>query len=100
MGIFDDNIAERYGQYTAQIPGMSVTDEDVRNVDEVYEVFEIAPSSMQQIRKGLGSIMITGVTIKGERVRVLIDPTANLDNVGTLSVGEPPDSYNLKSSQA
>ncbi|HUD08323.1 MAG TPA: hypothetical protein VMQ52_04545 [Candidatus Saccharimonadales bacterium] len=79
---------ERYGDYTGQKPGTTITDKSVRNVDDVFEVVSIAPDIMERITSELGKVTIIGKTRDGEQAIVNIDPFAELTSVGTILIGE------------
>jgi hypothetical protein len=82
-----DDIQDRYGEYIGQRPN-TVIDKATRNVDEVFEVVQIAPEKMERVSSELGRVTIFGVTREGERARVDINPFEELDILGTILLGE------------
>jgi len=85
-----DDVQERYGEYTGQRPNSRI-DKNTRDIDEVYEVVDIAPEKMERVSSELGRVTIVGITREGERVRVDINPFEELDTVGTILIGEELD---------
>jgi hypothetical protein len=84
----DENDKESYGKYTGQIPGESIVDPNIRNVDEVYKTILIIPDKIERARGRMGSVMITGYTNDSETAQVFIDPLVDINSLGTIVVGE------------
>ena len=82
------DVAGRYGEYTGQKIGKLITDKNILNVDEVFEVVSIAPERIERVSSELGRVTIVGVTRECKQATVDIDPFTKLDSIGTILIGE------------
>lgn len=70
---------DRFGLYTAQIPGKSITDRSIRRIDEVLQCISIAPRTLERVPSPVGRLRIAGVTREGLEATVDINPLADKD---------------------
>lgn len=89
-----DGVSSRYGEYTGQFPN-KVIDETKRNFGDVFKVVHIAPEKIERVGGELGHITILGITREDERARVDINPFRELDELGTILLGEEPQDLTM-----
>jgi len=80
------DLDECFGNYTGQNPGVSIIDESIKNIDEVFVFVEIAPERMEYIESTLGRVVVTGTTRDREKVIVDINPFNELENLGSIFI--------------